>query len=601
MAFDTIMLAAVTDELGRQLPGARLGRIHQPDAHTLILHLFAGGKNRRLLLSAHPRHARMHLTATERKNPPSPPMFCMLLRKYLEGGRLVAVEQAGYERIVRLAFSVLDELGNPTQYTLCCEIMGKHSNIVLVAADGRIVDAIRRVTEAVNRYREVLPGLAYVPPPPQDKLAAAQATAAALVARWQSSDPTKPLWRALVDHVAGLSPLAARELAAQAGLTACRLGEVTPAKAQLLAELIAKWAAWLPNGPYAPALLYDVAGRLVDFTAMPLAHWPARREPYPTPSAALDAFFALQEEDDRRTRLQARLQRVVRTEMQRCAKKLHLQEEALRHSEDAEAYRLQGELLTAHLHAVPRGAAHVTVSNFYDPSGSELRIELDPTRTAAENAQALFRRYQKARSGRSQISAQLAATRQEQAWLAAIDRDLAAAASLPDLEEIRQRLLRSGYLTEAQPRRHGRPPRPAGAATPVGEGGARSGPLTLYTADGLEVWVGRTARQNDYLTLRLAAPGDLWFHVKEVGGAHVILRLPPGKEAPEQSLWQAAALAAYFSRARHSSGVAVDYTRRKHVKKPKGAREGYVIYDHHQTLFVTPDPARLPPGLPDLE
>lgn len=629
MAFDSTVMAAVVAELNQRLLGGRISKIYQPEPDELALICHAGGENYRLLLSANPRHARLHLTRIEKRNPPSPPMFCMLMRKYVEGGRITEIAQAGRDRICRIAIRAADELGNPVTYLLVTEVMGKHSNIVLINPQGRIVDAIRRVTEEVNRYRELLPGLPYVPPPPTGKLDPATLTASDLTGAAPAPagrtsadltgtaptpgtvagtdlpppDPDLPAWQVLLDRVDGLGPLLAREAVFRTGSPAeAPLRSVDPAAlAEAVRELVAFagirpncWEGTAPGSTVltSPRLLYATDGRLKDFHVLDIRHWPGPVETgFDSVSACLDAYFGRRAEEEHFRSLRGSLTKLVRDEIARVRKKHRAQQESLATAEAAETYRIQGELITAHLWQISKGMTEVRVENYYDPDGGEIAIPLDPALSPAENAQAYYRRYQKARSGLAAIQEQLAKSAAELAYLEQVEVALEQAESLPDLEEIRRELTAEGYLK-------GRAERgaEAGRRRPAGEGKEQRAqpPITLRSSDGLEIWVGRNNRQNDYLTLKLAAPQDLWFHTKEIPGSHVILRVPPGKEVPERSIHEAAALAAYHSKARQSSGVPVDYTARKHVRKPGGARPGMVIYDNQKTLWVTPDPALFP-------
>jgi len=581
MAFDSTVMTAVVAELQARLLGGRISKIYQPEPDELALLLYSGGSNYRLLLSANARQPRIHLTAIEKKNPPAPPTFCMLMRKYIEGGRILAINQVGRDRICRMRIGVTDELGNPAEFTLVTEVMGKHSNIVLLNPHGRIVDAVRRISEEVNRYRELLPGLPYIPPPPTEKLDPTGVTGATLQAA--VAEPGGPAWQFLLDTVDGLGPMLAREAVVRSGAPA--LARVADTDLDRLAAAVHEL---IGVDQFEPRLLYDQEDRLKEFHVIPLRHWPGRVQTgFATVSACLDAFYGGRAEEERFRALRGSLAKIVRDEIQRVRKKLKAQRESLQTAENAEAFRVQGELITSNLWQVKKGDTIATVVNYYDPEGGEVTIPLDPQLTPAENAQAYYRRYQKARSGLAMIQEQLAKSEGELAYLEQVEVGLATATSLPDLEEVRRELIAEGYMgDEAKEKRKEK----AGEAK---EQKAQP-PLTIRSSDGLEIWVGRNNRQNDYLTLKLAAPHDLWFHTKEIPGSHVILRVPPGREVPERSIHEAAALAAYHSKGRDSSGVPVDYTLRKHVRKPSGARPGMVIYDNQKTLWVTPDPELLP-------
>ncbi|MGE5674318.1 MAG: NFACT family protein, partial [Mycobacterium leprae] len=598
MAFDSAVMQAVTAELAEQLTGGRISKIYQPEADEIVLLLHAGGSNYRLVLSANARFARLHLTTAEKRNPQTPPTFCMLLRKYVEGGRILAIRQVGRERVCHIRVGVIDELGNPVEFTLIAEVMGKHSNIVLVNPQGRIVDAIRRVTEEVNRYRELLPGLAYVAPPPMAKLDPSTLTAEQLAAA--EHDAGTPAWQFLLDHVDGLGPLLAKEAVVRAGWA-----PETAVEGAMLAPLARAVVALANPEGYDPSLLFDPQGRLKDFHVLPLRSWPGRMEGgFGSANACADRFFSLKEEEDRFSALRGSLAKLVRDEAGRIRKKWLLQQEALQHAEDAEQLRVSGELITANLWQIEKGARQATLVNYYDPEGATVEVELDPLLEPAQNAQAYYRRYQKAKSGKVNIEEQVAKSGAELFYLQQVEEALREARALPDLEEIRRELQEEGYLGDRKDRkeRKERKERKGGSAKP-GKGGAGgqanrnerpAPPLTVRSTDGLEIWIGRNNKQNDYLTLKLAAPHDIWLHTKEIPGSHVILRVPTGQEVPERALHEAAALAAYHSRARESASVPVDYTVKKHVRKPTGARPGMVIYEHQKTLWVTPDPALNP-------
>ncbi|HWI60269.1 MAG TPA: NFACT RNA binding domain-containing protein [Symbiobacteriaceae bacterium] len=572
MAFDSTVMAAVVAELSEKLTAGRISKIYQPEPDEIALLIYAGGANHRLMVSANARFARLQLTRIEKKNPAHPPTFCMLLRKYIEGGRILAIRQVGRERICRIQIGVTDELGNPAEYVLVAEIMGKHSNIVLLGPQGRIVDAIRRVTEEVNRYRELLPGLAYVAPPPVNKLDPATVTPADLTAE----DPARPVWQMLLDKVDGLGPLQAKEAAVRAGY-----GADTPAGETNAAALTAAVHELAAPAAYEPCLLFEPDGRLKDFHVLPLRSWPGPVQTgFASVSAGLEAFFGRKEEGDRVAALRGSLAKLVRDEAARVRRKLQLQTESQKTAENAEEYRIKGELITANLWQIKKGDEAATVVDYYDPEGGTVTIPLDKTLGPSENAQAYYRRYQKARSGKQIILEQVEKSGLELAYLEQVEATLQAAASLPELEEIRRELQSEGYLGDKKERK-GQPKNVEEKAAP---------PLAVPSTDGLEIWVGRNNKQNDYLTLKLAAPHDIWLHTKDIPGSHVILRVPPGQPVPERAIHEAAALAAWYSRARESSSVPVDYTFKKHVRKPSGARPGMVIYEQQKTLWVTPDP-----------
>jgi predicted ribosome quality control (RQC) complex YloA/Tae2 family protein len=626
--YDVVTMAAVAAEV-KGLAGARVARVDQPLALSVLIGLFAGGGGagggaRRLLLCAHAGLARVHFTAARYENPARPPAFCQLLRSRLDGARLVAVEQQPLERGLMLTFDAPISSGGG-RFALHVEVMGRHSNIILVDADGRVVDAIKRVGVEKSRPRQVLPGLEYAPPPPRPPLLSLPATPEELAAALGRAATLQPTSRRAGMRQAGtppgdagaagagvmdllqvalpwLGPVWTRETAARAGLGADAAGAADTADAagtarptlnaedyrRLAAALDQLWSA-LAAGEFAPRTYHDRDGAAAAFSALPLTHLTHLAErPAASMSAALDLFYTAREAREDLAQGRAALAGLVAGHVKRLERKLALQLEAARETHHADELRHLGELLTAGLYTVPDGAEEALVPDFTQPGAPPVRIPLDPRLPAAATAQRLFAEYRHARRTGEAASREAERSRSELAYLESVVAAVEAARSPADLAEVRAELVDGGYAGGRPRREHGRPgaTRPAPVVQP-------QKPLRLQSSDGLTILVGRNNRQNDYLTLRLAAPDDIWLHVKDAPGAHVVLRVPPRQEAPDAALLEAAQVAAYFSRVRQSSTVGVDYTRRRHVRKPRGAKPGMVIYDHHHTLMVAP---ALPPA-----
>lgn len=624
MAFDGILLRAAAREAAALL-GARVERVFQPEPLLITLCCYRRGEEGTLLVSCHPRFARLHLTARAPANPPAPPDFCMLLRKHLEGGVVTCVEQAGLERVLRIGVVRRNAEGEAVRAVLIAELTGKHANLVLVNGDGVILDALRRVPASLSRHREVLPGRAYVAPPAQDKLPLSEflrdpeRASAALAARWAApapADPTEagrtaaPAWRRLVAAIDGPGPVLARELCLRAGLDPD--GDAGPATFAPLCAALAGLAADVEGGRFRPTR----AGGA--FAALPLPALAAARgvpeEVFPSPGALLDAVFAPLEAAERLQRERQRLGQAVAAHLARARTRLGAQEEELREVLDAEAYRVQGELIMAHLHLARPGLASLRVTDYYDPDAPRRDIPLDPRLGPAANAQVYFKKYARAKRARAVVEEKVRRTREEIAYLESVEAALEMASTAAELADVAGELAETGYLREAKaqrgaPNSHGAPARRGSRTGPAGGGAAPAGePLSYLSSDGIRILVGKNNRQNDHLTLRVAAPGDLWLHARRIPGAHVIVRLgagpapaagreggggadapPAGLDAlPRRTLEEAALLAAYHSKARRSSNVPVDYAFRRHVRKPRGARPGMVVYTDHRTLFVTP-------------
>lgn len=563
MPMDGLTLGFIARELQETLRDARVEKVTQPEKDMLVLLLRSQGKNHRLILSAAPSFARVHLTEASYQNPMDAPMFCMLMRKHLTGGRVTAIEQLGGDRVLRLTIENKDELGDTAPRELYLELMGRHSNLTLVM-NGRIVDAIRHVSGDMSRVRQALPGLPFVPPPAQDKLDPREVTAETLLPRLRAQ--TGGLDKALGNCIRGLSPAAARELAFRA--TGMNRADIQTLDLPQLAKTTADFVRRLP------ALAQPVAqlgedGLITDVLPFPyLSLNPALQKPYPTLSAALDAFFFGRDRRDRMAQKSASLKHLIKTIMERDEKKLAIQEEELTASARMEEYRIAGELLTAQGYLVPRGVDRVQLQNFYDPAGGTMEIALDVALTPAQNAQKYFKRYRKARSAQEIAREQKEKTLSELAILEQALFDLDECETEADLSDVRRTLEGAGLVRA--PGEKKRPKQP------------ESKPMLFLAPDGTEILVGKNSTQNDRLT-GSARGGDTWLHAKDMPGSHVIIR---GEGPSPEALQAGAKLAAWFSKGK-GAAVPVDYTLRKYVKKPGGAPAGFVIYTHQKTLIVS--------------
>lgn len=600
MPYDGIFAAAIVRELQTTIVGARIDKIFQPTPDTLLLHCRVPGDTYKVVLSAHPRQARVHLTRRRPANPLHAPVFCMTLRKHLDPGRITAVEQQGLDRIIKFHIEGFDDIGRPARRSLIAELTGRNSNIVLVDEDsGRIIDALKRVNARVNSYRALLPGETYIPPPVGNKvnprgLSEAQLLASIETAAEHSaeltSESSREVLRAtaavLPDLFDGMSPFAARDVAARVE------GPDEPAAA--VARALHSFLQHVTNGRFTPTLRTNEAGEPVDVWAFVAKQWNRDHcKTYETANEAADVYYAHQLTGQALADKRRLLQRGITTAHKRLTRKAAALENDLRDAARADEYRVFGELLTANMHLVGRGAEAV-VPNYYD-GGAHVTIPLDPTVGPAANAQRYFKRYSKLKTAVTKVQEQLNETIADTTWLdqAAVHVQMA---STPDqLDEIARELLHSDLLprnvrSRLQDERPGRGRRRS--QRPRSE--APEPPLEAVIGEGIRLLIGGNGRQNDRISLRLARPDDFWFHVKDIAGAHVLLpraqtNLLPD-EAPDPDLIaEAAAVAAYFSKARHSGNVAVDWTLAKHVRKPRGARPGMVIYDHHRTVYVTPE------------
>ncbi|HET6872218.1 MAG TPA: NFACT RNA binding domain-containing protein [Sporolactobacillaceae bacterium] len=559
MSYDGIVTHAVVHELKQKLITGRIVKVYQPHETDLLLHVRSGGTTYKWLISASAQFSRMHLTTKTFENPKDPPMFCMVLRKHLEGAFIENIEQDGFERIVHVHIKGKNDIGDTIQKTLIIELMGKHSNIILVdEKQGTILDAIKRLSPAVNRHRTVLPGRSYVAPPEQDKLNPLRIDRETLLRALDFN--AGKLDKQLVQIVEGFSPLLAKEVTFRAGLS--HKEAILGAFFEL--QTLIREEHYTPN-------IVQIPGKREVFHVIPLKSVQGMAENFVEVSAMLDTYYALKAESDVVKQKTSDLGRLVSNELKKNEAKLTKLQETLEESEQAGKFQLFGELLTANMHLVKKGDKTLKAINYYDPDQAELTIPLDPNKTPSENAQRFFKKYNKLKTAKKAVEEQMAQTEEELVYLEHLSQQIESA-SLRDIEEIREELEEEGYVKKRR--------------RPTKQKKSKPEIEAYVSSDGHAIFVGKNNRQNDYLTTRIADPEDTWLHTKDIPGSHVVIKDP---SPSDETLKEAAELAAFFSKSRYSSGVPVDYTKIKHVRKPNGAKPGFVIYDHQKTLFVTPD------------
>ncbi len=575
MPFDGTVVCAVCDQLRRELLGSRIDKIYQPEAEEIVLTLRSQGRAVRLLLTASASHARLQLTQSKPETPLSPPMFCMLFRKYFGGGKLVALEQENFDRVVRLDFEVRNELGDLCQRRVILEMMGKHSNLILVDETGRIIDAVRHVTPLMSSVRFVQPGLPYTAPCHTHKKNPLTETSPAAFREALAAYPG-PVGKALYQAYNGFCSFSAREVLCRADLEErATLDRLSPDDFSRLFDSFSRFLTQLTATPAAP-VLYLANDQPLDFSAFPyVCMTGVSQQAFDSFWPLLDLFYQRSDTQDKLRQKSQDLHHLLTTNLDRAHRKEALQLQQLKDTEDREADRICGDLLTANLYRLTPGITTARLENYYETDAPLLEIALDPTLTPSQNAQRYYRRYNKKKRTEEATVQQLQATREEIRYLESVQDALALADCEKDLEDLRLELHETGYLRLR--RRSG------------GKNLAVSRPLSFRTSEGIEVLVGKNNIQNDLLTFKMADPEDLWFHVKDMPGSHVVLRIAgkvPDKDYTNRSLQEAAELAARHSKAAAGSKVPVDYTRRRYVKKPSGAKPGFVIYTHQTTAYI---------------
>ena len=573
MPLDAICLRAVVSELAGELTGARIDKVQQPARDQIVLTV--RGKDR-VLLSVNPNQPRIQFTRQQRDNPAQPPMFCMLLRKHLIGARIEAVEQPDLERVVTLSLRVTDELGETGRRSLVLEAMGRRANLILLDADGRIIDCIRRVAFESNSDRALLPGLYYHLPTPLNKLSLFSAADEALRLLENVDAPEDQADQWLLDHYIGISPLIARELVQRAaGRTDARFGEMTQEQLAALSCEVKSLSDRLQNGDYQPIMLKR-GGKPTDFTYLPVTQYGAetaveRRETF---SILLDEFYDLKERLELSARRSRELTHAATVARDRMARKAETLKREYAATQERDTLRLYGELITANLYRIERGARSLVAENYYEETQPVLTIPLDPLLTPQQNAAKYFKRYNKAKSAEIHLREQISKAESERTYLDSVLQEIAQSETEQEFHEIRRELQETGYLRRSKEKK---------------ELKRSFAPLELRSSAGLRILVGRNNVQNDQLTMKKADKRDIWFHAQKIHGSHVIL-CTDGTQPDEKSVTEAAALAAYYSQAREGSNVPVDYTPVKYVRKPTGARPGFVIYETYRTVYVNPHP-----------
>lgn len=572
MSLDGAFLHIVINEL-QPLIGARVDKVYQPSREEIVVSLRTfrdGGK--KIVLSANSVSARLNLTSAAFENPQQPPMFCMLLRKHLSGGKLMAIRQDGLERIVALDFECTNEIGDIVTNTLIAEIMGRHSNIILVR-DGRVIDSVKRITDDISSVRRVLPGIQYEAPPRQDRLCLLDCEPQAALDAVEGSP--ERLCKKLSAVLEGVSPILTREIAwysAKDVDIACNA--LTDSARDRLRFIIGRIKAALSGGECDFTVISEISGRKKDFcfinieqysTAMLITHCDSA-------NGLLDGYFASQDKSERTRQRAHDLLKLLMNSYERVSRKLELQKKELSECGEREVFRVRGDLINANIWRLEKGQSSAVLEDF--TTGEPVEIQLDPRLTPAQNAQKYYTEYRKLDTAEKKLTELIAKGQQELIYIDSVFDAASRTDSESDLSEIRRELREQGYL----------------------KGGVRadekvkktSEPLHFRSTEGFEILVGRNNRQNDQLTLKTAKAADIWLHTQGIAGSHVIIRTE-GRQPGEQTLFEAAQLAAYHSKGRSGSGVAVDYVPVKFVKKPAGAKPGMVIFTNNRTLYVTPD------------
>ena len=562
MSYDGVVTCAMTQELKRELTLGKIEKIYQPQPDQLLLSVHTARGRRKLFISASGNHSAVYLTENNPENPVQPPLFCMVLRKHLGAARIQNIAQCGCDRIIEIDLETVDELGFNVNKRLICEIMGKHSNVILVdLSTGKIIESIKHVGIDVNRARQILPGKLYEYPPLQDKLPFTEATEEDVAGLMDGQLQPE---RNILAGIQGISPGLALSIASATSPYA------------FLDEL--RTAVCAPDGTGVFPRVYTKNGAPVDFHVAALAAYESDSSyesvPFDSVSRAAEFYFVNRESSNTIKQKSGDLQRHIKAQLDKLRLKVQRLNEDMVKAMDADKYRLRGELLNANLHLVQPGARSVTVTSYYD--GSTVEIPLDPKYSPARNAQNYYKKYGKSKTALKEKQIQLDETMAEIEYLESVYSYAERAASVEEVDLLRAELTESGYLRQRKSRAKGARP-----------GKTKPKPHSYTLPSGATVLVGRNNKENDFLTFKRASSTDIWLHTKDIPGSHVIL-LTEGGAPSEEDLRCAAQIAAYHSKGRNSANVPVDYTKVRYVKKPAGAKPGFVIFTHNRTLYVDP-------------
>lgn len=571
MALDAVAVSCLVKEISDKVIGGRIDKVHQPERDEIVIHIRTMEGNYNLVISADASHPRFHFSDKQKQNPITPPMFCMLLRKHLGSGKIISINQIGFERVVSFDIESRNELGDLTVKHLIVEIMGRHSNIILTNEEMKIIDSVKHIDFSVSTVRQVLPGMEYVCPPPQNKIPLNEFDGNF---SFDVPDGTM-LSKALLSCVSGISPLTAREIVYKAYGNDMALAEVDDFA--LLSESVYKVAETVKNGDFAPCIIKDNnALKITDFSAIDIKQYGNLMEivPYKSMNAVIDEFYSTRDALERMKQKSSDIVKLMNNLLERAYKKRIVLRQTIADAENKEKYKIYGDLITSNLYKINQGDKSVVVQNYYESDCPEVKIPLNPMYTPSQNAQQYYKKYRKAKT--AEVEAALWEKQNEEVieYLESTLVSVSNCTTEADINAIRTELASEGYLKKTNNKKNKQV--------------SVSKPMHFVSVDGFDIYVGKNNTQNDYLTLRFANSGDIWFHTKLIHGSHTIIKLGIDKDVPETTLRQAAELAAYYSKGRESNQVPVDYTQIKNVKKPSGAKPGMVIYDNYNTVYVTP-------------
>lgn len=577
MSFDGIVTKSVVHELKNKLTGGRIDKVYQQENDEILLKIYSKGKNYKLVLSANSNNPRVHLTSYSKENPMAPPMFCMLLRKHLIGGSILNISQSSLDRVVSIDISAKDELGQPTENRIIIEVMGKHSNIILMNKQTKvIIDSVKRVYEDISRVRQIMPGIMYFDPPVQDKSDPLLTTREDFYDCLSNSNDNLKSFKFLYTNFLGLSPLISREICFDSSLDIDRtIGSLYEKEKEDLFLSFSGFMSKIKRDEFNPILILNGDKSILAFHALDIEQFGDEEKLHlESMSDVLDIYYNTKDNSDRINQKSNSLKRSISVKLDRASSKLGKQKTELLESEDREQYKIYADLISANLHSIPKGEDKIELENFYDENLSKLNIPLNIKLSPVQNAQKYYKKYSKLKNAHKLLLEQIPETQGEIDYLENVIVSIDNSTKVEEIQEIKEELIEEGYIKASKHK----------GKTKKNK---ISSPHHFISRDNIDIYVGKNNRQNDYLTFKFSNRSDIWMHVQKMPGSHVIIQ--SSDEIPDSTLEDAAILAAYYSKGKDSKHVNIDYTERKNVKKPKGAKAGMVIYDNFKTINVNPN------------
>lgn len=573
MAFDACFMAAVAHELNENILGARVEKIQQPEKDELVFVLHRERESIKLSLSAGANNPRINITSIIKENPKAAPMFCMLLRKHLTGAKITSVVQLGFERALEIEFEAYDELGTLSKKYIIAEIMSKYSNIIFCDKNKKIINAIKIIDFSTSQKRQVLPGMQYELPPPQDKQNPLEVTGGDFCELYDKNTGI-PADKFITINFIGIAALTAREIVCQA--EKADNGSLWNSFNRIINKL--------RNNEFTPTLICDTDGKPLEYSFMPVEQYGATAQTrvFGSFGQLIDEFYGSREKSGRIKQRSNDVMKLISNIEARLVKKIALQESDLRACADKDTQKLYGDIITSNIYKLKRGMKQAKLVNYYSEDMEEVEVTLDEHLTPAQNAQRYFKRYNKAKAAERELTHQLELAKNELAYIRTVEEEVAKSENEADINEIRRELFESGYASRMKDYNNYTVTKKKAPAVKT---------LEFKTDGGYKLLCGKNNNQNDYVTTKAASKNDYWFHIKNAPGSHVVM-LCAGQDNKEPSVLdftQAATIAAYYSALREGKNVPVDYTLVRNVKKPGGSKPGFVIYTTNRTAYVTPD------------